>query len=481
MFILFGLGGILFAVLFQRFAPPELQKVIEKHGGMSELYITLAVFVALNWAAAYQVIRGKGRGVAWWAAIFPALFGLQPSLLSPILLLPFAYLLAEITSPRWARGKKPDEQTKRGAASGRGVLHEWLFTIPMVILAGSLFKAVPGVTIPKYVDDGWLVFVAFSWFVIFSHECGHALAGTALKFDLVSFWVCPIEVRRLRKWQIVWNPKLGGHYCGLPRTHENLWRRHVIMVAAGPGINFVIGALCWLVLWRASGAIDGAAFGFLHGVMRWSLITSFINLAPVKLSGFKTDGRYLWEAFFVPAESRRSLALLGCLASRSAAFRPRDWPSEWVSALRSGPDDPAVAALMSLWAQDRLRAAPGDLAALEDLTDSTLALERIANSCPDAAGASAFRFEVAWLRCRYDGITEGAAAMIEPARKDPATDPHEIFRLQGALAAAAGNHEEADSLLGKAEESLLKAPPTGFNLSDLEDVRAFRSSLARAA
>lgn len=478
------LFGALFCVAgyaLQRYASPSVQQAIAKHGGSTEFYVTLAIMVGTYWTAAYQVVRGKGRGFAWWASGILGLSLLIPSPLTPVFVLPLAYLIAEITHPYWSRGKKPDAQTERGTAHSKGVLLEWLFTIPMVILAGYLMKVVPAVPQPKHIDDGWLVFASYVWLIIFTHELGHALAGAAMKFDLVSFCVCPFELRRTRTWSVSWNPKLGGHYLGLPRTPENLWQRHVIIIAAGPAVNFVTFALLWAVLRLANGTIDGAAFGLLHGVMHFSLLTGIINLVPVKIGGFKTDGRYLFEAFFLPAESRRSLAMLGALASRSASLRPRDWPVEWVEALRSGPDDQGAIGLMNLWAQDRLLTAPDDLAALSVLTDSTLALERLAAQTTDAQVASAFRFHVAWLRCRYDGITDGAAETIAPARKDPHTDPHEILRLQAALAAAAGHTGEASQLLDQAEQSLLKLPPSGFHLSDLDDLRAFRAGLAPAA
>ena len=481
VFFLWGLCAIATAFVLVQFAPPQVLEAIEKYDGRSGLYISMAVLVALNWCAACQVLWGKGRGFAWWTSIFPALVGLRPSLLSPFLLLPLAYLIAEVTYPYWARQSKPDEQTQRGTASGKGLLLEWMFTIPMVILAGYVFQAVPPVPFPKYVDDGWLVFVAYVWFIIFSHELGHALAGAAVKFELVSLWVCPIEIRRTKTWKVIWNPKLGGHYLGLPRTHENLWRRHGMMVAAGPAANLATFVICWIVLRGANGSIGGAAFGLLHGIMHFSLVSCLVNLAPFKIGAFKTDGRYLWEAFFVPAESRRSLAVLGCLASRSAPVRPRDWPPEWVEALRSGLDDHAAAGLFNLYAQDRLLMAQDDLGALSDMADSALALERLAATAADASVASAYRFQLAWLRCRYDGITDGAAETIPGARKDAHTDPHEILRLQAALAAASGQLAEADSFCEQAEASLLRAPRTGFNLSDLDDLRAFRAGLAQAA
>ena len=396
--------------------------------------------------------------------------------------MPLLYLLAESTSRYWR--KKPLEgQEAKTAENGRGVLVEILVTIPLLLAAGYLFRHLPGVITPKNAQSNFFVFAVYTWVIIALHELGHALAGRLMGFELCGLAVFPLEFRRLgAKASVVWNPSLGGHYLGLPRTHEDLWRRHLVMVGGGPLANLVTFLLCWLVLVLAAGRIDGYAFGFLRGLMCWSLVTAVGNLAPLHISGFKTDGRYIWEAFFAPAESRRGLALLGCLTSRSADLRPRDWPAEWVAALRTGPLDAAAAALLSVRAQDALLREPGDPEALADLEATTAALEQAARDLPDTKAAAAFRLQIAWLRCRYDGIVEpGVEATLEQAGKDPTTDGYELLRLQAAIRLASGQEAEADGLLEKAERAIAAQPANGFSRVDLDDVRYLRQQLLAPA
>jgi hypothetical protein len=275
--------------------------------------------------------------------------------------------------------------------------------------------------------------------------------------------------------RIKWNATIGGHYCGLPRSAENLARRHVLMVAGGPAVNVATFLLIWALLVAAQGRIDGYAFGFLRGLMNWSLVTALINLLPVNLGGFKTDGRHIWEALFAPDESRRAMAVYGCMVSRNSTLRPRDWRPEWVGALRAGEQDMATAALLSAWAQDRLLADPADLEAFDCLLQSTEDLERLAATLP-APAASAIHFQVDWLRCRYDGIVQKDVwKHLAEARQDKATDPYELLRMEAALKLASGENGEAAVLLDKAEKDIVSRE-SGFRLSDLDDLRAFREA-----
>jgi hypothetical protein len=433
--------------------------------------LMIGALAVLHGAAAWQIWRGKGRGIAWLSAIIGA-----------ITVIPLVYLVAEVVQPHFSKMPLEKEQKQR-AARGKTELITWALTIPMMVLAGYLFKNMPGIITPKGAREStFVMFLAYQWLIILLHELGHALAGRSVGFRLVSFAVFPLQFTRMGGRPLRWNTELGGHYMGIPERHENLWRRYLWIVAGGPAANVLTFLFCWLVLWWAQGRIEGVTFSLLRGLMCWSLLTAAFNLVPLKLGGYKTDGRHIWEAFFAPVQSRRSLAILGCLTSQNTPVRPREWAAEWVEALQAGEMDASSAVFVSIWAQDRLLEAPQDTAAWFALQRSTEVLALAAEESENAKAAGAYRFHVAWLRLRYDGIVDPAMEKcLENARKDPATDTYELLRLEAALRVQKGHAAEAVKLLEQAEADIRKKPETGLRLSDLEDLRAYRDSVPLAA
>jgi Zn-dependent protease len=477
IYVLVGLAHLA-APVFLVFLKSKLKFKIPPQLDLWEIVATTVVFSALYFTSAYQLTKGKGRGFAWLTAITIGPLGFASIYLAP-LAIPLLYLVAEVAYP-YVTKKPLDKSVKEKAERGKTELLTWAVTIPAILLVGYLFQHMPGIVTPKGGrESSFVLFIIYTWVIIVLHEIGHAAVGHFLGFDLITFAVFPIELRRIGKTQIVWNPALGGHYSGLPRTHENLWRRHLLMVAGGPAANVLTFFLCWLVLWIAQGRMAGLGFSFISGLMIWSLVTALFNLVPLKFSQFKTDGRHIWDAFFNPVESRRALAVLGCMTSRSAMLRPRDWPAEWVQSLRQAEPDVASVALLTAWAQDRLLADPADWEALDVLQANTVDLERLAADLPDAQAKAALNFHVDWLRVRYDGIvTPRVSEHLDAARKNPATDTYELLRMEAALRLASGEPTEGLRLLNEAEADLVKQTPSGFKLSDLEDLRAFRQLAA---
>jgi hypothetical protein len=320
-----------------------------------------------------------------------------------------------------------------------------------------------------------LTILACVWIATLLHEGGHAFAGWAAGFELARFYVAPFELMFLRgKIHAQFRPNIsGGHYWGTPKYPGGLSKRHAIIVVCGPGANLLTFLLCWMVLWLARGPHP-----FIGIMMDISLMMCLGNLVPLRTKGVRTDGSRLWEAFFDPAAEKRTLAVIACTASRSTSIRPREWPEENLDVLRQDTEQIGSSILLCYWAQDQLLQTPSDPAALADLSTAIATMERLLPTMENKRARKTVRFHAAWIRSRYYGHVDGAAETIAPARTVPSTDPHEILRLQAALAAAQGDPHEAIRLLDQAEYSLKDAPPTGFNVSDLEDVYAYRTLLA---
>jgi len=473
LFGFYAVTPFVLLTVMRGFLNQEYQKQFDRAAGL-EFYATFAGIAILFGTAAYQMWHSQGRGFAWFAAVIISPFSFM-GWMGVVFVTPLLTLAAEALAPRFA-AQPLSAETQAKSQRSQGQLVEWLVTIPVIFGVAFLFRSMPGVITPKDAESSFLNFALYTWLIILVHELGHALAGKSQGFDWMAFMVTPIEVQRIGgRTSFKWNFSLGGHYCGFPRTADNLWRRHLIMVAGGPAVNIATFLLVWAVLVAAQGRIGGEAFGFLRGLMNWSLITAIINLIPATMGPLKTDGRYIWDAFFAPSESRKAMAIYGCMVSRSSLLRPREWQREWVHALREAEPDMATAALLSAWAQDQLLADPADLDALECLARSTEDLERLAATLPPA-GAAAIRFHVDWLRVRHDGIVQkDALANLAIARKDKHVDPYELLRMEAALKLASGEPDDAGRLLDQAEQDIVKRQ-NGFRSSDLDDLRAFRQA-----
>lgn len=457
--------------------------------GNTEIWVSFALVGLLFTGGAWQVLKGKGRWFAWMASL-PTAF-VYPGWLRIVGALPLVFLLVELVTPwiRNRRGGKAAEadQTEQGATESKRQIFETLIGLGVLTLCGWAWSAAPKwirPAIPEEADGGWLALIAAIWVSIFVHELGHALGGAVSQFRLTRFAVFPFDFARTSKrtyFKLNFG-MLGGYYMGLPRHIENLERRHLILTMAGPAAGFAFAAVCWLVLWRANGSITGFGFDALYTAMGFSLATNILNLLPLRFGGLNLDGRVIWNSMFQRPEAHAAIAVLGCYSSMHSSLRPRDWPEEWVDVLRDSLDS-GTAPLLSVSAEDRLVASPGDPQALSDLALCSAVLDKIAAKIPDKNASSAFRFHRAWIRCRYGGETSGAEDLLVEAGKDPETDPHEILRLQAALLDAAGDTAGARDLVNQAEQTLVRRPARhGIDAADLDGLRAYREELdARAA
>jgi tetratricopeptide (TPR) repeat protein len=84
------------------------------------------------------------------------------------------------------------------------------------------------------------------WLHIGVHECGHALAAWAVGFRLKAFGIGPLALHKDEKgihFRFEWRLLLTGGYTGaVPTSAEGIWRKQIVVVAAGPFASFAAGA-----------------------------------------------------------------------------------------------------------------------------------------------------------------------------------------------------------------------------------------------
>lgn len=450
---------------------PDLPLDIQKHAGeITWSFVVLGVLFAI---CAYQVIWGRGRWLPWVFAAVTFTVGWKAWWMLAVTGWPLVFLVAEAVSP-WVAQKQTDEMRLR-KANQKSWVWQLVISVPVVIAATWLFRHMPGVPIRK-VGEPFMVFLGYMWLMIALHELGHAIGAWHMGYRFMELSVTPLVLRRFEgRWRLGLHWTLGGHYMGYPVGDQDLTRRYVWMVAAGPLANLAVFLVCWLALATAGQALPNGPFVFVRGLMEVSLVMGVINALPFQVKGIRTDGAYLWDAWWAPDQARCHAAVTSCMVSHGTELRPRDWPMAWVATLREWPRDPRVVAALHMWAMDRVLAVPEDTEAWATLEDSTRALEEVAVEAPHLAPA--FRLQAAWARARYDNLTAGAVEVMGPAKKDRQTETYELLRLQAALAAANGRAGEAAQLLEAAEADLQKRPLTGFRTVDLEDLRLYREAV----
>jgi len=465
--------------LLSHVLPDGLQQL-----GAAEMFVGFAAAGFVFAAGAWQIFRGRGRWFAWIAS-FPAVF-VDPLWLRIAGALPLLFLVAELVTPwfRSRRGAAPVklDQIELGARESKRQIVETLFGLAVLLTCALAWRSAPAwmkPAIPGQADGGWVAIAVAIWVSTFVHELGHAAGGAANGFRLVRLAVFPFDLTRMDgRWRLRLSlGMLGGFYLGLPCHVRHLERRYLLLTAAGPATGFVFAAACWLILWTSRGRIDGFWFDAMYTAMGFSMATNLLNLLPFRLGGLTLDGRVIWNCVFRRPEAKALIAVLGCSSSMHSPLRPRDWPDEWVNVLRESLDA-GTAPLLSVSAEDRLLASPGDPQALSDLALCATALDEIASGLSDQGARSAFRFHRAWIRCRYGGETAGAEELIAAAGRDLDTGPHEILRLMAALRDAAGDTAGARQLLTEAERALTCRPSRhGIEDADLDGLRRYREEI----
>jgi hypothetical protein len=133
---------------------------------------------------------------------------------------------------------------------------------------------------------------------IIVHELAHAAAATALGFDVfrIKLGVGPVRFER-RLFGYLWEVRRylgGGLMQGAPVRMHDLKRRWLLVVAAGPAANFLVGAAAFAVLATSYSENLGSGPAPLTTLVfiNWSL--AFLNLLPLTTArGDQSDGKML--------------------------------------------------------------------------------------------------------------------------------------------------------------------------------------------
>ena len=226
---------------------------------------------------------------------------------------------AQLDSPRskWKARLGLLLQMLAGAAFGAG---------SMFLLLRSGIRVAPDGTHKLLVVAVVFLSIAVAMpLTIVLHELGHALLGRAAGGVLLRLGVGPWRCSRFRsgfRWDRARSLKgIGGFVQTLLPADGRFRRSMSLMLIGGPLANLLTAAACAVPL------VAGAAWPvkiFALTLMLISLLIGVINLLPLRVGGFMTDGLQLLRLWTRPDAMLHSQRLARLARASVDGIRPRD-------------------------------------------------------------------------------------------------------------------------------------------------------------
>jgi Zn-dependent protease len=144
------------------------------------------------------------------------------------------------------------------------------------------------------------------------HEIGHVATGLTLGFDLQTLTVGPFQwYFHDDKWKFQFRLRgvlaSAGAARMVPATSDrNRWR-YLCILAGGPFVNLISGAVALGVALTANADAHSQAGGLTMLFGAWSLALGAINLIPLRSEGDYSDGASILQLLLEPGPSKRRL------------------------------------------------------------------------------------------------------------------------------------------------------------------------------
>ncbi|HEX8219007.1 MAG TPA: M50 family metallopeptidase [Chloroflexia bacterium] len=360
-------------------------------------------------------------------------------------------------------GKQPNS---RGQINRRSLVQLRLFSVTGVALLVLLASAVGAsravslhtgepmsTTLPDMLGRMWdstvevfggmfVFFIAIMlliWLETLVHEVGHLVAGWLVGFRFVMVTVGRLKLRAtdggLRLALTDKTDVQSGSALMVPTTLHNLRARWLAMTLGGMAGNLLLGAFFfgWLVL------DPGGLWGYLPLSTGLSFVLGLMNLLPLKVNGYNSDGAHLQVLLGGGARAERFCYLTMITGASRLGQRPRDWDRAWVEGILQPADgtlDEVLANHVAFyWAMDvgQLQWADTYMSRTINLIDSVPPQLQPALYA-DAAFFRAYCFkDVAWARYFLGKVGTDTVRRFR----------HMHLRARSAVLAVEGKAEEA--------------------------------------
>jgi hypothetical protein len=312
----------------------------------------------------------------------------------------------------------------------------------------------------------WLpLIIPISFLLTVVHELGHLAAGKLAGLRFALFVVGPLQIARGEGgWKISIEPKLpvAGAALSVPTddaNDEEVRHSYLWLTIGGPAANLIVGFLCYALYLAVTDFQPGLTpaagplpfFLFVTGL--FSAVACILNLVPLKVAGFSTDGRHMIDLLLRgPRAEQQCLLMKLAGAELLEGKRPRDWNSAWIASLTASPEAGVHALKLAyLWALDC-----GDLDGARSYLSQALDVRDV--SPPQLLPG--LMVEAAYYEARYGNDPLRARRYLAAARGAGA-DHHTRLRAQAALALAEGKRHEAQARANLGLASIKKAPSSG--------------------
>ena len=176
------------------------------------------------------------------------------------------------------------------------------------------------------------------WLETVVHEVGHLVAGWLVGFRFVMVTVGRLKLRAtdagLRLALTDKADVQSGSALMVPTTLHNLRARWLAMTLGGMAGNMLLGAffLGWLVL------DPPGLWGYLPLSTGLSFVLGLMNLLPLKVNGYNSDGAHLQVLLEGGARAERFCYLTMITGASRLGQRPRDWDRAWVEGILQPAD-----------------------------------------------------------------------------------------------------------------------------------------------
>ncbi|WP_162601600.1 M50 family metallopeptidase [Occallatibacter savannae] len=205
--------------------------------------------------------------------------------------------------------------------------------------------------------DAWLQWFLVIGFATLLHEAGHAFTGIALGMKLRAFIVGPLQWRALEgRWTFSFRPSQLLAFSGAAGLvpvdpNESRWNE-VTVIAAGPFVNLLTGAIAAVLAWSAVGAPWQFLWEPVGLFATISLVAGVINLVPLRPDGLYSDGARILQIFRGGPlyDYQRCARIAG--GGYLSAIRPKDFDIAALDRASAHFTTGEIALLLRLWATE---------------------------------------------------------------------------------------------------------------------------------
>ena len=237
--------------------------------------------------------------------------------------------------------------------------------------------------------ESWVQWFLVVGIAIVLHESAHALVGVALGMRLCAFVVGPFQARIIEgRWRFEFHPTHLLAFSGAAglapvKAAESRWNE-VAMIAAGPFINLLSGAVAAALAYSAGDASWWSLWEYFALFATVSLVAGVVNLLPLRPDGLYSDGARILQIFRGGPLYDYQCAARAAQAGSVSPIRPRDYDIAAIERASRHFTSGEVGLILRLWASEHYQ----DLGEFPQARAAFIQAKQVYNDSASDIGAS---------------------------------------------------------------------------------------------